>query len=139
MKTWNLILIGTCAAAALAGGAAAGMQAPPPQAPAPQAPQCFRADMIRNFAARDDEHLYLRVGMKSDVYVLDMRGACSGLQQADSVSIGSRACLGSPADVIMVARGGGRLARASQLCHAQVVAKLTKEEAATALPAGARP
>jgi hypothetical protein len=139
MKTWNLVLIGTCAAAALAAGAAAGMQAPAPQAPAPQAPQCFRADMIRNFAARDDEHLYLRVGVKSDVYVLDMNGACSGLAQADSVSIGSRACLGMPADVMVVGRGGGRLARTSQLCHAQVVTKLTKEEAATQLPAGTHP
>ena len=136
MKTSYLTLAAGAVLAAAAATAALGEQ---PAQGKPAAPQCFRGDMVRNFAAKDEEHLYLRVGVKSDVYVLDMIGACSGLQEADSVSVGTGACLGTPADVMVVFRNGRRLARGSAICHARVVAKLSKEEAAKTLPPGTHP
>lgn len=137
MKTIYLALATGAVLAAVAATAALGMD--PPAQDKPAAPVCFRGDMVRNFAARDEEHLYLRVGVKSDVYVFDMVGACSGLQEADSVSVGTGACLGAPADVMVVFRNGKRLARGNAICHARVVAKLSKEEAAKTLPPGTHP
>jgi len=136
MKTIYLALATGAVLAAAAGTAAL---SDPPAQDKPAAPVCFRGDMVRNFVARDEEHLYLRVGVKSDVYVFDMIGGCPGLEQADSVSVGTGACLGAPADVMVVFRNGRRLARGSSICHARVVAKLSKEEAAKTLPPGAHP
>jgi hypothetical protein len=137
MKTIYLGLATGAVLAVVAATAALGMD--PPAQDKPAAPVCFRGDMVRNFATRDEEHLYLRVGVKSDVYVFDMIGGCPGLEQADSVSVGTGACLSAPADVMVVFRNGKRLARGSAICHARVVAKLSKEEAAKTLPPGAHP
>jgi len=113
---------------------------PPPGAPPPSkpAPACFWPSSINNFAAVDEENLYLRVGIR-DVYRAKLFANCLDLDWVHHLALVSHGssvlCEGSNLDTDVVVRdvGIGR-----QRCPVTDLRKLTPDEVA-ALPKGARP
>jgi hypothetical protein len=125
------------AALALAASAQPPPPAGPPPPPKPRA-ACFWESRIENFAAVDQENLYLRVGIH-DVYRAKLFSTCLDLDWVHHLALVSRSssliCEGPNPDatVIVRATGVGR-----QRCPVTYLQKLTPEEVA-ALPKGARP
>ena len=129
------------AAFAIAAGLALSASAqPPPGAPAPPKPKasCFWVSRVENFAAVDQDNLYLRVGI-SDVYRLRLFATCLDLDWVHRLALVSRSssliCEGSNVDAQVVVRD---VAMGRQRCQVTEVRKLTPDEVA-ALPKGARP
>jgi hypothetical protein len=123
------------AALALAASAQPPAGAPPPPKPAAA---CFWTTSINNFAAVDEENLYLRVGVR-DVYRAKLFATCLDLDSVHHLALVSHGssliCEGSNLDTDVVVRdiGIGR-----QRCPVTDLRKLTPDEVA-ALPRGARP
>jgi hypothetical protein len=119
---------------ALAVSSAAGQSAPAK----PVARSCFWIRNVNNFAAVDNENLYVRVGV-SQVFRLKLFGNCLNLSWVHHLGLTSRSmsniCEGANQnlDVVYRDRGVGR-----QRCPVTGVQKLTPEEVA-ALPKDARP
>jgi uncharacterized protein DUF6491 len=138
--------IATPIAAALAAAAAAVTLAvsataqPPPAKPAAKpAHACFWRREISNFAAHDDEHLYVRVGVH-DVWELKLFSHCFDLDWVHRVELSSiggfepTLCEGSnPGVDVLVRDVAGR-----QRCPIVAVRKLGPADVA-ALPKDARP
>jgi hypothetical protein len=131
------------AAAALAIAAAISVGAsaqPPGAAPPPPKPRpaCFWTSRIENFAAVDEQNLYLRVGIR-DVYRAKLFSNCFDIAWVHHLALISRGssliCEGSNLDVDVIVRdvGAGR-----QRCAVTNIRKLTPDEVA-ALPKDARP
>lgn len=99
---------------------------------------CFWTRDVSNFAAADDENLYVRVGV-SDVYWLKLFGNCLDVAWVHHIALRTRTssniCEGHNPDLDVIDReiGIGR-----QLCPVLDVRKLTHEQVA-ALPKLARP
>jgi hypothetical protein len=113
--------------------------AQPPNAPPPKPrPSCFWASRVENFAAVDQQNLYLRVGIK-DVYQAKLFSTCLNLDWVHRLALvsnpSSLICEGPTMNLDVVVRdaGAGR-----QRCNVTNVRKLTPDEVA-ALPKGARP
>lgn len=125
-------------AATLAFGASAdpsgGAQPPPPK----PRPACFWTSRIDNFAAVDEQNLYLRVGFR-DVYRARLFSDCFQLDWVHHIALVSRGssviCEGSNLDVDVIVRD---VAAGRQRCPVTDIRKLTPDEVA-ALPKGARP
>ena len=132
------------AAAALLAAGAAPAQPPPPYGPPPRPPPpaCFWTSNITNFAASDEQNLYLRVGAR-EVWQLKLFSNCFNLDWVHHIAIRSRVggfgsanvCEGRnpPVEVWVRDPGFGR-----QSCQVTFVRKLSPAEAA-ALPKLARP
>lgn len=100
---------------------------------------CFWAYDVSNFAAHDDQSLYLRVGVH-DVYKADLFGTCFDLSWVHSrIALRSRGssliCEGPNLDVEVIAPDPGM---GRQRCPITSIRKLTPAEVA-ALPKDARP
>lgn len=135
------ILAPVALAAALAVAMAVGASGQPPGgAPPPPKPRpsCFWTNRIENFAAVDDQNLYLRVG-NHDVYRAKLFSNCFDIEWVHHLALISRGssliCEGLNLDVDVIVRdvGVGR-----QRCPVTNIRKLTPDEVA-ALPKGARP
>lgn len=106
--------------------------------PARVAPSCFWTRDVNNFAATDDRHLYIRVGVH-DVYQLTLFGNCLDITWAHHIALRTRAssnvCEGRNADLEVFDRevGVGR-----QSCPVLDVRKLTPDDV-QALPKVDRP
>ena len=114
---------------------------PSPAAPPHAAAYCFWNRNITNFAAIDEQTLYLRVGV-SEVWRLQLFSPCFNLDWVHHIAIRTRGggfetsiCEGPnpPAEVVVRDTAFGR-----QSCPVTDVRKLTPEEVA-ALPKLARP
>lgn len=134
MKMLASVVIGLAATLAL------GVSAQPvgvPPLPKPK-PSCFWANRIENFAAVDDENLYLRVGPR-DVYQAKLFASCFDISWVHRIGLVSRSssliCEGPNQDVDVLVRD---IAAGRQRCPITSLRKLTPDEAA-ALPKGARP
>jgi len=133
-------ILATAAFAAVAALALTASAQPSPGAPPPPKPRasCFWADRIENFAAVDEDNLYLRVG-QSDVYRAELFASCLDLDSVHHLALVSRSssiiCEGGALDTTVVTRDQivGR-----QRCPVLKLSKLTPEQVA-ALPRGARP
>jgi len=126
-------------AAAVALGASAQPRNPigvPPLA-APK-PSCFWANRIENFAAADEQNLYLRVGAH-DVYEAKLFASCFEIDWVHHIALVSRSssliCEGPNPDVDVIVRD---IAAGRQRCPVTRVRKLSPDEVA-ALPKAARP
>ena len=101
-------------------------------------PSCFWANRVENFAAVDDQNLYLRVG-PHDVYQAKLFSTCLDIAWVHHLGLASRCssliCEGPNLDVDVIVRDVG-LGR--QRCPVTNIRKLTPDEVA-ALPPGARP
>lgn len=99
---------------------------------------CFTARDVNNFAAADDNNLYVRVGVRQ-VYHLKMFGNCFDLSWVHALGLVSRGgsfiCEGGNAGVDIVTRDP---ALGPRRCPVSSIRKLTPEEVA-ALPKKARP
>ncbi len=136
-------ILASAAFAATAAAMALGALADTPQtsagaaAPKPR-PACFWASRIDNFAAVDDDNLYLRVGPR-DVYRLKLFSSCFDIAWVHHIAIRSRSssliCEGSGLNVDVLIHD---VAAGRQRCPVTEVRKLTPDEVA-ALPKGARP
>ncbi|MDB5456914.1 MAG: hypothetical protein JWP92_2499 [Caulobacter sp.] len=97
--------------------------------------QCFYANNVNGFSAVDDEHVYVRVGVK-DVYAFKMFGRCPDVDWSWRLGLVSRGggfiCSGFDAELIVPSSIG------TQRCPVRDIRKLTPEEVA-ALPPKARP
>jgi hypothetical protein len=128
-------------AAALALGASAQPPPDPAQTGAPATkpkPSCFWASRIENFAAADEQNLYLRVGAH-DVYQAKLFSTCLDISWVHHIALVSRTssliCEGPNLDVDVVVRD---IATGRQRCPVTNIRRLTPDEAA-ALPKQARP
>jgi hypothetical protein len=132
-------------AAALAASAAilavSATAQPPPAPPAAKpAHACFWRREISNFAAHDDEHLYLRTGVH-DIWELKLFSHCFDLDWVHNVGLSSiggfepSICEGTNPGVDVVVHD---IAAGHQRCPIVAVRKLTPTEVA-ALPKDARP
>ena len=125
-------------AAALALGASAQPPASAGAAPPKPRSSCFWASRIENFAAVDEQNLYLRVGIH-DVYQAKLFANCLDINWVHHLALVSRPssliCEGPNLNVDVVVRdiGVGR-----QRCPVTSIRKLTPDEVA-ALPKDARP
>ncbi len=135
------ILAPAALATALAVAAAIGASAQPPPGGAPPPkprPACFWTNRIENFAAVDEQNLYLRVG-NHDVYRAKLFSTCLDIDWVHHLALVSRGssliCEGPNLDVDVVVRGVGV---GRQRCPVTDIRKLTPDEVA-ALPKGARP
>jgi hypothetical protein len=137
MKTLASAALASIAmAAALALGASA---QPPPGSPPPKPrPSCFWANRVENFAAVDEQNLYLRVG-NHDIYRARLFSTCFELDWVHHLALVSRGssliCEGPNLDVDVVVRD---IATGRQRCPVTDIRRLTPDEVA-ALPKGARP
>jgi len=123
--------------AAMAVGASAqpsGGASPPPK----PRPSCFWTSRIENFAAVDEQNLYLRVGIH-DVYRAKLFSNCFDIDWVHHLALISRGssliCEGPNLDVDVIVRD---VAAGRQRCAVTEIRKLTPDEVA-ALPKGARP
>jgi hypothetical protein len=125
-------------AASLAFGAAADPPGGAPPPPPKPRPACFWTSRIDNFAAVDEQNLYLRVGIR-DVYRAKLFSDCFQLDWVHHIALVSRGssviCEGSNLDVDVIVRD---VALGRQRCPVTDIRKLTPDEIA-ALPKGARP
>jgi hypothetical protein len=126
-------------AAVLALGASAQPRNPigvPPLA-RPQS-SCFWTNRIENFAAADEQNLYLRVGPR-DVYQAKLFANCFEIDWVHHIALVSRGssliCEGPNLDVDVLVRD---VAAGRQRCPVTSIRKLTPDEVA-ALPKQARP
>ncbi len=126
-------------AAVLALGASAQPRNPigvPPLA-RPQS-SCFWTNRIENFAAADEQNLYLRVGPR-DVYQAKLFANCFEIDWVHHIALVSRGssmiCEGPNLDVDVIVRD---VAAGRQRCPVTSIRKLTPDEVA-ALPKAARP
>jgi hypothetical protein len=129
------------ASVAIAATLALGASAQPPAGSPPppkHRPSCFWADRIENFAAVDEQNLYLRVG-NHDVYRAKLFSTCLELNWVHHVALVSHSssliCEGPNLDVDVVIRD---IAAGRQRCPVTDIRKLTPDEVA-ALPKDARP
>jgi hypothetical protein len=101
-------------------------------------PSCFWANRIENFAAADEQNLYLRVGVR-DVYQAKLFANCFDIDWVHHIALVSRTssliCEGPNLDVDVIVRD---IAAGRQRCPVTSVRKLTPDEVA-ALPKQARP
>jgi hypothetical protein len=101
-------------------------------------PACFWADRIENFAAADENNLYLRVGAH-DVYQAKLFASCFDISWVHHIALVSRTssliCEGPNLDVDVIVRG---MAAGRQRCPVTSIRKLNRDEIA-ALPKEARP
>jgi hypothetical protein len=108
-----------------------------PRQPKPR-PSCFWTDRIENFAAHDEQNLYLRVGVR-DVYQAKLFSNCFEIGWVHRIALISRGssliCEGPNLDVDVVVRD---VATGRQRCPVTSIRKLTPDEVA-ALPKDARP
>ena len=108
-----------------------------PPLPRPK-PSCFWANRIENFAAADDQTLYLRVGQR-DVYQAKLFASCFNIGWVHRIGLVSRSssliCEGPNPNVDVVTRD---VAAGRQRCPVTGIRKLTPDEVA-ALPKGSRP
>ncbi|MGH6956458.1 MAG: DUF6491 family protein [Caulobacteraceae bacterium] len=122
------------AALALAFAGVAAAQPPP----AHHGRSCFWRRDIVNFAAHDDNDLYVRVGV-GDVYRFHMFPGCLDLSWLHRLGVrtfgDSQICEGPSANVEIINR---QLSTGRQRCPVTYVRKLTPPEVA-ALPRDARP
>lgn len=136
MKIVAPAVLALAGALSLAVGAA-GQPEPPPHH-ARVAPSCFWTRDVDNFAATDDQHLYVRVGVR-DVYLLTLFGNCLDISWVHHIALrshtSSNICEGNNPDLDVFDRevGVGR-----QRCPVTNVRRLTPDEVA-ALPKGDRP
>jgi Family of unknown function (DUF6491) len=125
------------AIAALAVGASAQPQGGAPPPPKPR-PSCFWTSRIENFAAVDEQNLYLRVGIH-DVYRAKLFSNCFDIDWVHHLALISRGssliCEGPNLDVDVIVRD---VAAGRQRCAVTDIRKLTPDEVA-ALPKDARP
>jgi hypothetical protein len=125
-------------AATLAFGAAADPPGGAPPPPPKPRPACFWTSRIDNFAAVDEQNLYLRVGVR-DVYRAKLFSDCFQLDWVHHIALVSRGssviCEGSNLDVDVIVHD---VALGRQRCPVTDIRKLTPDEIA-ALPKGARP
>jgi hypothetical protein len=129
------------AALAIAAAMAVGASAQPPggaRPPPKPRPSCFWTNRVENFAAVDEQNLYLRVGIH-DVYRAKLFSDCFQLDWVHHLALISRGssliCEGSNLDVDVIVRD---VAAGRQRCSVTDIRKLTPDEVA-ALPKGARP
>ena len=98
--------------------------------------ECFWGRTVTNFAAPDNQTLYVRAG-GNQVYKFDMFGPCQDMDWNQRLALVSRGgdsiCNGMEAEVVSHATGIGR-----QRCPIRNMRKLTPEEVA-ALPKNAKP
>lgn len=133
----RLTIILAAAAALLAQGAGPAALAKP-AAPAPKYDrnQCFYTRNVTSFAAPDDKHVYVRVGVR-DVYRFDLMIPCLDVDWNQRIALVARAspwiCDGMDAEVVSHATGIGPMR-----CPVSHMHKLTAEEIA-ALPPRAKP
>lgn len=104
--------------------------------PAKPKPDCFWSQNVTNFAADNEDNVYLRVGQK-DVYRLEMFGPCRDVDFNTAIAIvprsgSSNICTGMDADLV------SRTSIGPQRCAVRHITKLTAAEVA-ALPKRARP
>ena len=129
------IALAACAAL-LAGGAAEAPATSPAAKPPAKGHECFYTRNVTNFAAIDENTLYVRVGVR-DVWRFEMFARCPDIDWNEHLTLVSRPsswiCDGMDAEVITRSPGIGR-----QRCVVRSVRKLTPEEVA-ALPRRARP
>jgi hypothetical protein len=108
-----------------------------PPLPKPK-PACFWTSRIENFAAHDDQTLYLRVGVR-DVYQAKLFSDCFDISWVHHIALVSRGssmiCEGPNLDVDVIVRD---IAAGRQRCPITSVRKLSPDEVA-ALPKDARP
>lgn len=137
MKTLATASIALAATLALTVGASTGPTAS--AAPTPSAPRsCFWVRDVNNFAAADDENVYIRVGVK-EVYQLTLFSHCFNVDWVHHLGlfshVSSNICEGTNPDLYVVTHdiGIGR-----QRCPVTSIRKLTPAEVA-ALPKLARP
>jgi len=108
-----------------------------PPAPKPK-PSCFWTSRIENFAAHDDQTLYLRVGAH-DVYQAKLFSDCFDISWVHHIALVSRSssliCEGPNLDVDVVIRD---IAAGRQRCPITTIRRLTPDEV-EALPKDARP
>ena len=108
-----------------------------PPMPKPK-PSCFWANRVENFAAVDDQNLYLRVG-PHDVYQAKLFSTCLDIAWVHHLGLASRSssliCEGPNLDVDVLVRD---VAAGRQRCPITNIRKLTPDEVA-ALPKDARP
>jgi hypothetical protein len=129
-------LIALAIAAAFSVSAAA---EPPAGSPPPKhRPACFWTSRIENFAAADDQNLYLRVG-NHDIYRAKLFSNCFDVDWVHRIALVSRGssliCEGPNLNVDVVVRD---VAAGRQRCPVTEIRKLTPDEVA-ALPTRARP
>jgi hypothetical protein len=128
------------AAFAVATALALGASAQPTGAPPPPKPKpsCFWSNRIENFAAHDEQNLYLRVGVR-DVYQAKLFSTCLDVNWVHHIALVSRSssliCEGPNLDVDVIVRD---IAAGRQRCPVTSIRKLTPDEVA-ALPKDARP
>jgi len=138
MKIFAVVPLASLAIAAALALAASAQPPPVASAPPKPKPSCFWASRIENFAAVDQQNLYLRVGVK-DVYRATLFADCLDLEWVHHLAMvtpgSSVICEGANqnATVIVRATGIGR-----QHCPVTSIQKLTPDEVA-ALPKLARP
>lgn len=134
MRRTLLTLIAAVGLATVAHAAEPARMSKPPKAQR----ACFPARSVNNFAAVDDQNLYVRVGVR-DVYRLEMFGNCFDLSWVHSLALVSRGgsfiCEGGLSGVDVVTRDAGP---GLQTCPVSSIRKLSPEEIA-ALPKKARP
>ena len=112
-------------------------QSPAPGRHGPPRSQCFFHNDVQNFAAADEQSVYIRVGAR-DVYRLEVFAPCPDIDWSLRVGLrnfggSSWLCVGDQVDVFVPIRGFG-----PNRCPARIGRKLTPEEVA-ALPKRARP
>jgi len=135
MKILAATALAIVAAMAVGAFAQASGDAPPPSKPRPA---CFWTSRIENFAAVDEQNLYLRVGIH-DVYRARLFSNCLDIDWVHHLALISRSssliCEGPNLDVDVIVRD---VAAGRQRCAVTDIRKLTPDDVA-ALPKGARP
>ena len=136
MKPLTPAAIALAAALALAAGATG--QPKPDDKPAHHGRSCFYVRDVNNFAATDQQTVYVRVGV-SEVYRLKLFSTCLDLDWVHRMALFTRAspwiCEGPNPDLDVGIRSFG-LGR--QRCPVTDVRKLTRDEV-VALPKSDRP
>ena len=127
----------TLSAGALGNTTAAAQPAQPAQS-SRHSGACFWTRSVDNFAAPDDRHLYVRVGMRQ-VYELTLFSDCLDISWVHHLALRSRTssdvCEGPNPDLDVVDRETGI---GPQRCPVTFVRRLTPDQVA-ALPKDARP
>ena len=114
---------------------ALGAQAADPGPKASSARQCFHSRDVNGFKAQDDQHVYVRVGVK-DLYEFKLFGRCPDVDWTMRLGLVSRGggfiCSGLDADLLVPSPIG------PQRCPVREIRKLSPAEVA-ALPPKLRP
>ena len=134
--TWKIALTAAAAAVMSLSAAPPGAIAKSPLEGAEKPKrQCFWTSQINGFAASDDRHVNVRVGVK-DIYQFEMLGRCPDVDWSHRIAVvsrgSSRICDGLDAEVIAPSPIG------PMRCAVRTVRKLTPTEVA-ALKGRSRP